>query len=226
MMSEMIALTAADGHEFDAYVARPNGPPTAALVVIQEIFGVNDHIRRVADNFANAGYLAVAPALFDRYEKNVQLDYSGEGWQTAMGFAKQLNMDWIAADVRATIAYTRKEGGVKTGIVGYCLGGSVAWAAAANMPVDAAVGYYGGMIASRLLDQAPRVPILLHFGEHDDHIPMSDVDSIKAAYPDVPLYTYDAGHGFNCDARESYDAPAAKLALERTMAFFVEHLEG
>ena len=224
-MSEMVKLTSADGHDFGAYVARPNGPPTAALVVIQEIFGVNAHIRSVADNFAAAGYLAVAPALFDRYERDVQLGYSGEDWQHARSIASRLNMEWTAADVLAALEYTRSEGGVKTGVVGYCLGGSIAWMAAAHLPVDAAVGYYGGMIA-RFLDQAPKCPILLHFGEKDDHIPMSDVEKIKAAYPDVPVYTYDAEHGFNCDMRESYDAPSAKLALERTMAFLAEHLKG
>ena len=223
-MSEMIALTAADGHEFGAYVARPDRPPKAALVVIQEIFGVNAHIRSVADNFANAGYLAVAPALFDRYEKNVQLGYSGENMQKAVAFARQMNMDWIAADTLAAVTYAHEAVKAKVGVVGYCLGGSVAWIAAGGMPVDAAVGYYGGFIA-RLLDQAPKVPVMLHFGEKDDHIPLSDVEKIKAAYPDVPVYTYDAGHGFNCDARDSYDAPAARLALERTMAFFAEHLD-
>ena len=223
-MSEMVSLTSADGHEFGAYVARPNGPPKAALVVIQEIFGVNGHIRSVADNFANAGYLAVAPALFDRYERNVQLAYSGEDWQHARSIAQKLNMEWTAADTSAAIDYARKEtGGLKTGIVGYCLGGSVAWMAAAHLPVDAAVGYYGGMI-TKFLDQAPKCPILLHFGDKDTHIPMSDVEKIKAAYPDVPVYVYDAEHGFNCDARESYDAPSSRLALDRTMDFLGEHL--
>ena len=223
-MSEMVSVTAADGHKFAAYVARPSGPPVGALVVIQEIFGVNAHIRSVADNFANAGYLAVAPALFDRYEADVQLGYSGEDMQKAMAIRLKINMDWAAADTLAAVTYARDKGRTKVGVVGYCLGGSVAWMAAATMPVDAAVGYYGGHIA-RLLDQPPRVPVLLHFGEKDDHIPASDVEKIKAAYPEVPVYSYEAGHGFNCDARGSYDAPSAKLALERTMAFLEQYVK-
>ncbi len=224
-MGEQVTLKAADGHEFGAYVAKPEGTPKAALVVVQEIFGVNEHIRSVADGFAQAGYLAIAPALFDRYEANVQLGYSGEDMQKAMSFIPKLNMEWAAADTLAAVTYARDEYKTKVGVVGYCLGGSVAWFAAATMPVDAAVGYYGGFIA-KSLDHGPKAPILLHFGELDAHIPLSDVEQIKAAYPDVPVYTYHADHGFNCDARGSYDAPSAKLALERTLAFFAEHLTG
>jgi carboxymethylenebutenolidase len=221
----MIKLKAADGHAFDAYVAKPEGTPKAALVVVQEIFGVNGHIRRVTDNFASQGYLSIAPALFDRYEQGVNLGYSGEDMQKAMTFVPKLNMQWHLADVAAAVAHVRDEYKTKVGVVGYCLGGSVAWLAAAHLPISAAVGYYGGSI-SKSLDQAPKVPIMLHFGKKDAHIPVEDVEKIKAAYPDVPVYLYDADHGFNCDARGSYDEPSAKQALERTLAFLAEHLAG
>ncbi len=224
-MGEQVTLKAADGHEFGAYVATPEGTPKAALVVVQEIFGVNEHIRSVTDGFAAAGYLAIAPALFDRYERDVELGYDGADMQKAMTFVPRLNMQWAAADTLAAVTYARDEYKTKVGVVGYCLGGSVAWFAAATMPIDAAVGYYGGFIA-KSLDHAPKAPIILHFGEKDAHIPLSDVEKIKAAYPDVPVYTYDADHGFNCDARGSYDAPSARLALERTLAFLDEHLTG
>ncbi len=224
-MGDYRTLTAADGHSFGAYVATPEATPKAALVVVQEIFGVNEHIRSVADGFAAQGYLAVAPALFDRYQQDVQLGYSGEDWKTAMSFMPNFNMDWAVADTEAAVTYARDEYKTEVGVVGYCLGGSIAWLSAAKLPITAAVGYYGGFIA-KFLDQAPKCPILLHFGEKDDHISPEDVAKIKAAYPAVPVYTYDAGHGFNCDARESYDAPSARLALERTLSFFAEHLQG
>ena len=225
-MKEAVKLSATDGHTFDAYVATPSGEPKAALVVVQEIFGVNAHIRSVADHFASEGYLAIAPALFDRYERGVELGYDGQDMEKAMSFIPKLNMEWTAADVRAAVVYARDEYKTKVGVVGYCLGGSVAWLAAAHMPIDAAVGYYGGFIA-KFLDQGPEAPIMLHFGEKDDHIPPSDIEKIKAAYPQIPVYTYaTAGHGFNCSARGSYDEPSAKLALGRTLAFLGEHLSG
>jgi carboxymethylenebutenolidase len=222
-MSERVKLQAADGFEFEAYVAKPEGTPKAAMVVIQEIFGVNTHIRAVADSYAAEGYLAVAPALFDRYERGFEVGYDGEGWQKGMEKAQKLNFDWIGADTLAAVEYARKSQGGKVGIVGYCLGGSVAWMAAAQMPVDAAVGYYGGNI-SKMNAMQPKVPTLLHFGAKDDHIPHSDIDAIKAAHPDVPVYLYDAGHGFNCDLRDSYDKASADEARERTLAFFAKNL--
>jgi carboxymethylenebutenolidase len=222
-MSETARLHAADGHEFDAYVAKPEATPRAALVVIQEVFGVNHHIRAIADRFAREGYLAVAPALFDRYQRGFEAGYDAQGMETGSAIAKQINMDWAAADTLAAVGYARDEYKTEVGIVGYCFGGSVAWMAAASMPVSAAVGYYGGYIAS-FKDMKLKAPVMLHFGAHDDHIPMSDVDAIKAAHPEVPVYTYDAGHGFNCDERASYNEAAATEAGERTLAFFKEHL--
>ncbi len=226
-MSETIKLTAADGHTLNAYLAHPQGTPRAALVVVQEIFGVNAHIRSVADHFASHGYLAIAPALFDRKERGVELGYEGADMQKAMSLlpSKPEDIEGALTDIGAAVAYARDEYKTQVGVVGYCWGGSMAWLAAAQLPIAAAVGYYGGFIA-KFLDQAPKVPLLLHFGKHDDHIPMADIEKIQAAYPQIPVYLYDAGHGFNCSSRGSYDAPSAKLALERTLSFFAEHLSG
>ena len=227
-MAETVKLTAADGHTLDAYVAEPAGEPRAALVVVQEIFGVNGHIRSVTDHFAAEGYLAIAPALFDRKERGVDLGYEGADMQKAMTLIPKTpeDMQHALTDVAAAVAYVQDEYRTKVGVVGYCWGGTIAWLAAAELPITAAVGYYGGMIA-KFLEDAPKVPIILHFGKKDDHIPMEDIEKIRAAYPEVPVYLYDdAGHGFNCSVRGSYDAPSAKEALERTLAFFAEHLAG
>lgn len=221
-MSQTIKLTAADGVTIDAYRADPAGTPRGGLVVLQEIFGVNPHIRRVADGFAAEGYLVIAPALFDRVKPGVELGYTQEGMSAGIGLMGQVDQEKALLDVAAAVKAAAAGG--KVGVVGYCWGGSLAYAAACSGEgLAAAVGYYGGNIA-KSLDRKPKVPLMLHFGERDAHIPMSDVDRIKAALPDVPVYTYDADHGFNCDARGSYDKPSAATALERTLAFFARHL--
>jgi carboxymethylenebutenolidase len=222
-MNEHVTLKAVDGHELDAYVAKPAGEPIAGLVVIQEVFGVNAHIRSIADGYAKDGFLAVAPALFDRLERGVDIGYEGEDRQKAMALAKQLNMDNLLKDTEAAIEYTRERVGKKAGIIGYCLGGSLAWLAACRMNVDAAVGYYGGYIAQYASEQ-PKCPVMLHFGKLDKHIPLESVAKIQAAHPEVPIYLYDADHGFSCDARSSYEPASAKLARERSLSFFKEHL--
>ncbi len=224
-MSETVKLHSADGFEFSAYVAQPAGTPKAAIVIVQEIFGVNHHIRAVTDRYAAEGYLAIAPAIFDRYQEGFEVGYDPAGIEQAMAILSKLNMDWTKADVLAAVEYGRDEYKTKVGVVGFCLGGSVAWLAAAEMPIDAAVGYYGGNIA-KFKDAQLKAPILLHFGLKDDHIPQTDVEAIKAAHPEVPVYTYEAGHGFNCDERGSYDAASAEQARARTLAFLAEHLEG
>ncbi len=222
-MSEHVTLKAEDGHELDAYVARPSGDPIAALVVVQEVFGVNVHVRSVADGYAKDGFFAVAPALFDRFERGVELKYDGEDMQKAMAFAKRLNTDDLLKDTAAAIAYGRKQTGKKTGVIGYCLGGSIAWLAACRLKIDAAVGYYGGQIAQHA-DEQPKCPVMLHFGKQDSHIPQEAVAKIQAAHPEVLIYLYDAGHGFNCDVRASYDAASAKLAREHSLLFLKENL--
>ena len=225
-MGEMVTLHATDGHELGAYVAKPEGTPKAALVVVQEAFGVNHHIRSVTDRFAGEGYLAVAPALFDRYERGFEAGYDAAGMERGMAVVSKLNMDWAQADVLAAVEYARDEYKTRVGVVGFCLGGFLAWMAALHMPVSVAVGYYGGYIV-RFKDAEPKAPVMLHFGGDDDHIPQSDVQAIEAAHPKVPVFVYDgAGHGFSCDERASYNEAAAKQAWGRTLGFLKEHLGG
>jgi carboxymethylenebutenolidase len=221
--TKQIALRAADGQELGAYVAWPSGEPVAGLVVIQEIFGVNAHIRRVADSYARDGFLAIAPALFDRIEKGVELAYEGSDAARARSFIPRLDMETAMLDVEAALQYAAKSTESKVGAIGYCWGGTLAWLAASRLPVQAAVGYYGGRIAGYLNEQ-PRCPVMLHFGTQDAHIPKADVDKIQAAHPEIDIFRYDAGHGFNCDARSSYNPEAAKVARERSLAFLIQHL--
>lgn len=223
-MGEHVQLRAFDDHEFDAYVARPAGNPTAGLVVVQEAFGVNRHIRSVTDGFAKDGFLAVAPALFDRMERGVELGYTGGDVQKGIGLARRIDPAKAMLDIEAALDDTRRETGKKAGVVGYCLGGSMAWLAATRLHPDAAVGYYGGMII-RFAAETPRAPVMLHFGLEDQHIPKAEIDEkVAAAHPEIPIFWYQAGHGFNCDDRASYNAEAAKLARQRTLEFLRRHL--
>lgn len=222
-MGQRIELRAADGFELGAWESMPDGAPKGAVVVIQEIFGVNSHIRDVVDGYAEAGYAAVAPQIFDRVEPNVELGYEeadmGRGIELAF---QKLQMPNTLADIQAAIDHASAHGPV--GVVGYCFGGLLTWLAACELNgVAAASSYYGGGVAGEA-ERSPKCPIIMHFGELDAHIPMSDVDKVKAAQPDVPVYVYAADHGFNCDHRGSYDAPSADLARQRTLAFFAEHL--
>jgi carboxymethylenebutenolidase len=225
-MGKTITLTADDGFSLSAYLAEPEGSPRGGIVVVQEIFGVNSHIRSVADGYAADGYLAIAPALFDRAERDVELGYEQadieEGIKIARGGA--LEMSNVMRDVRAAATEVGRAG--KVGVVGYCWGGMVASLAAIELPdvISAAVGYYGGGVAG-LVDRKPQVPLLLHFGEHDHAIPLSDVDKVRDAWPDATVHVYeDAEHGFNCDRRASFHAPSAKVARERSLAFFADNL--
>jgi carboxymethylenebutenolidase len=222
-MSESIILHASDGHLLAAYVARPANQPIAGLVIIQEIFGVNAHIRSVADGFANDGFLAVAPALFDRIKPGIELGYEGADVQTAMSLIPKIDVEKAVIDVAAAIDYAAEATGKKVGVVGYCFGGSIAWLAATRLHPAAAVGYYGGQIA-KYAAETPNCPVMLHFGRQDTHIPPTVAEAVQAAHPAVEIYWYDAGHAFNCDARASYNAAAAQLARERTLAFFKKHL--
>ncbi|MDA0979418.1 MAG: dienelactone hydrolase family protein [Proteobacteria bacterium] len=222
-MGELITLTAADGFVFDAYEAKPAGAPKGCVVVIQEIFGVNSHIREVCDGYAAAGYDAVAPAIFDRVEKGIELGYEeadmGRGIEIARG---KLNPADALADIQAAINYQAGKG--KVGVVGYCFGGLMTWLAACQLDnVSCASSYYGGGLVQQK-DLQPKVPTILHFGKLDAHIPMSDVEQIQQAHPDLPVHVYDADHGFNCDHRASYDRAAAEIALKRTLELFETHL--
>src|ERR1700754_2193688 len=213
----MITLAAEDGHRFSAYRADPPSTPRGTLVVLQEIFGVHAHIRRVCDGFAADGYVAIAPALFDRAERNVELGYDEAGFAKGRELVGAVGLDGAARDIGATIASLAG----RIGVVGYCWGGGLAWLAAARFrQVQAAVGYYGRLIATSLLDETPHAPMILHYGEHDPHIPMSDVAKVQAAHPEMSIFTYDAGHGFNCEDRADFNPKAASLARARTIEFF------
>jgi len=222
-MGEHTKITAADGFTLDAYQAAPSGTPKGAVVVIQEIFGVNPHIREVVDGYAADGYFAIAPAIFDRAEKNVELGYDEAGMQAGIDLAfNKIDMGNTLKDLQATIGVAAKHG--KVGVVGYCFGGLLTWLAACELNgVSAASSYYGGGVAAQK-DRTPKCPVIMHFGELDAHIPMDQVEAVKAAHPDIPVYVYAADHGFNCDHRASYDASAAALAKERTLALFAEQL--
>lgn len=222
-----ITLTAADGFEFSAYVVEPEGTPRGAVVVIQEIFGVNSHIRSVADGYAAQGYLAVAPGTFERAQKGVQLGYTGPDMQEGVRLkaaVEALPAPGVLQDIQAAVSYAAKAG--KVGIVGYCYGGLLVWRSAALVTgLSAAVEYYGGGATTESeIARKPQVPVIAHFASQDDHISLESVEALKKAHPEVPVYVYDAHHGFNCDQRGSYDAPSAKLALERSLAFFKQHL--
>ncbi len=220
-MSEWVKLTAADGVELSAYVARPEGEPKAGLVVVQEIFGVNSHIQSVADEWAKDGFLVIAPAMFDRIEKDVFLDYSEAGWAKAMELYPRLDFDKSLLDVNAALAWLHAQSMQKVGVVGYCFGGTMAWLASCRLRVDAAVGYYGGGIAN-FLGEHPHNPIMLHFGGQDTHITPETIAKIQFAHPEVPIFVYEnAGHAFNRSADpHAYVADAARLAKARSLMFF------
>ena len=222
-MSEYITLKAADGHELSAYIARPTGQPIAGLVVVQEIFGVNAHIRFVADGYAKDGFLAVAPALFDRIERGVELGYDGEDAQKARSFIPKLDAEQALLDVAAALDFATAETGKKAGVIGYCFGGTLAWLASTRLHPAAAIGYYGGRIG-QYANETPTAPVQLHFGKQDAHIPAEEVEKIHSAHPAVEIHWYDAGHGFNCNPRASYNPEAAKLARERSLRFLKQHL--
>jgi carboxymethylenebutenolidase len=224
-MGDAISLTASDGHAFSAYETAPAGPVRGGLVVIQEIFGVNAHIRKVADGYAMDGYRVIAPALFDRAEPGVELGYEGADRDRGIALRRQIEIDHMLLDVAAAIAAF--EGAGKIGIVGYCLGGSLAWLAATRLSgLAAAVGYYGGMIAANL-DETPRCPVMLHFGEEDGGISMADVEKIRASVDPGTVQVFScpgAGHAFNRDASAAWHEPSARLARERTLAFLRQHV--
>jgi carboxymethylenebutenolidase len=217
-MGQMIELKTKDGQTISAYKAEPSGKPRGGVVVIQEIWGVNSHIRNVADGYAKEGYVAVAPAIFDRVEKGITMDqYTQETMGRGFSLMQKVNQDKAMLDIQAAVDEASKAG--KVGVVGFCFGGRLAWLAAARVNgISASVPYYGGGIPD-LASEKPKVPVILHFGEKDQHIPVASVQQFQKAHPDLPVYMYNADHGFNCDQRGSYDAASAKLARERTLEF-------
>ena len=223
-MGQTITLTASDGFKLGAYRADPAIAPKAAVVVIQEIFGVNSHIRSICNRLANEGYVAVAPAIFDRIEPNFQSGYSPDEVAVARKFVAAPDWPAMLRDTQAAIDAAKDIGPV--GIIGFCLGGSVAYAAATKLKgLTAAVGYYGGAVV-RFADDKPTVPTQLHFGEKDTGSPLSDVETIKTKRPEVEVFVYPgAQHGFGCDERASYDKPSSDLAWQRSLAFFSKSLK-
>ena len=221
----MIELEASDGHTFGAYRAQPDGKTRAGLVVIQEIFGVNSHIRNVADRFAAVGFDALAPALFDRTERGLELGYQPDDIDRGRAVRARVSNDEALLDLDAAIRFLARTGR-PVAVVGYCWGGSLAWAAATRLRgLACAVSYYGGEVA-KMADEQPHCPVMLHFGETDHAIPMEQVETVRAKHAALPLFTYPAGHGFSCDARGSFHAPSAALALKRTVAFLNTHTGG
>jgi carboxymethylenebutenolidase len=220
-MERMIGLTAADGHRLQAYEAMPAGAARGGVVIVQEIFGVNDHIRRVADGYAADGYRVIAPALFDRVRPGIELGYTDADIAEGRKIRGQVTFEQALADVEAA---RKALGDGSIGIVGYCWGGTVTWLAAARLSgFAAAASYYGGGIG-QFAAEHPRCATQCHFGEKDHAIPLTEVAAVRDANPTVEVCTYPAGHGFNCDARASFDAAAAKRARERTLAFFRKHV--
>ena len=226
-MGQFIDLTAADGTTFPAYVAEPAGRPKAAVVVVQEIFGVNSHIQSVADGYAAEGYLAVAPSTFHRVRPGVDLGYTEADMKAGFELktaAEALPPPGVLQDIQAAVDHASRAGEV--GIVGYCWGGLLAWRAAAGVKgLAAAVPYYGGgMTTPEESARTPAVPVLAHFGNNDHWIPLPTIEDFSKAHPEVEVHVYPCGHGFNCDQRGSHDADAARLARERTLAFFARTL--
>lgn len=222
-MSETVQLHTQDSHVLDAYVVKPQGTPIGSLVVLQEIFGVNQSIREIADGFARDGFFVVAPALFDRYEKNVDLGYESADMQKAFALMHKLSVETALLDVQAALAYAEAQTGKKSAVLGFCYGGKLAWLTSTRLHPVAAVGYYAGGIGEFAAEK-PNAPTILHFGSKDSHIPKEQVDKVTAAHADVPVYWYDADHAFANHARPSYNKEAAALARERSLAFLKDHL--
>jgi carboxymethylenebutenolidase len=228
MMGEKIKLTAEDGHELGAYVARPTGEPIGAVVIIQEIFGVNPSIRGVADHYAKEGFLAIAPAIFDRFERDLELGYCPDDMKKAFALYPQLDPNVTLRDVAAAFHHAT-QGGLATGVLGFCYGGLTSWLAATRgedhkMQPGCCVGYYPGGVG-KVAGEEPVCPVMLHFGAADDHIGKDQVDAVRSAHPEVEIFLYEGvGHAFANPDRPSYDAAAGKLADERSLAFLKANL--
>lgn len=221
-MGEFTTLMARDGHEFNAWLAAPTGAARGAVVIAQEIFGVNRHIRAVADGYAAAGYVTIAPCLYDRVRRGIELGYSEPEVQQGRGYRLQIPTEKTLLDLTSSINVIKHAG--RVAVVGYCWGGTLAYLAACELPVACAVSYYGGQIKDHLA-KPPRRPVLYHFGEKDPYIPASDIEKIRAADPTGEFHLYPADHGFNCEERGSYEPASAKLAFTRTHAFLTAQME-
>jgi carboxymethylenebutenolidase len=215
-LGSTVTIVAADGHALPAYVRAPARPPRAGIVVLQEIFGLNAHIRSLADAFASRDFYAVAPPLFDRVERGVELDY--ETVEPGRALVARLDPAQTMLDIAAAVTHATTAG--KVFVAGYCWGGALAYLAACRLPVAAAACYYGRLIVDHL-DEAPRCPVVYHYGDRDPHISADDIARVRTARPEGIFHVYaGAGHGFSCDARGDYRPEAAALALRRTLALF------
>jgi carboxymethylenebutenolidase len=223
-MGGTLTVKAVDEHVLSLYLAQPTAEPIAGLVVIQEVFGVNRHIRSIADSYAKDGFFAVAPALFDRIEPGVELGYDASDGRRGMALRQKLDLTKALADVDAALGFASNETRKKVGVIGYCFGGLLAWLSATRLRPDVAVGYYAGQIGN-FASEMPKAPVQLHFGRLDRHIPADEVEKVHTAHPAVEIHWYEgAGHGFNCDMRESYKAEAAALARGRALDFLKRNL--
>ena len=228
-MGQFVELMAADGTAIRAWAAEPDGPVRGAVVVVQEIFGVNAHIRAVTDRFAARGFVAMAPDLFARVEPDVELGYSAADVTDGMRLktaADALPGDGVMQDIRAAAQWAHQRTGGKVGVVGFCWGGLLTWRAAEQVEdIAAAVCYYGGgMTVQPDIARTPRVPVLAHFGARDAHISVPSVQAFSHAHPEAQVHVYEADHGFNCDQRASFDQSSAVQAKDRTLEFFDQHL--
>jgi carboxymethylenebutenolidase len=221
MQGNIIELTAADGHRLAAYKVLPDGQPKGGVVILQEIFGMTAQMKRCTDRYAEAGYISILPALFDRVERDLVLDYAD--FQTGGKTSVSIDEQDLLADMDA--ARNNVAGAGRTAAVGFCFGGSNAYLAACNLDVDCAVAYYGGGIGQLMGRMEPRVPVMYHFGSEDTYIPPSTINKIRKINADGVVHVYEgAGHGFSCDDRHGYDPEAAHLAERRTLEFLGEHL--
>ena len=221
-MGEDIRLKSKAG-EIGAYIAAPKGTPKGGIVVIQEIFGVNQHIRAVTDQFAADGYLALAPRFFDHLKTGVELGYTPDTIAEGRKYVTELGVDKTVQDVEAAIEELKKRGARKVGVTGFCWGGTITWLSATRLKPDAAVAYYGGGIYGTK-SETPKVPTMMHFGDKDMHIPMAHVNELRKLHPGVQIFDYPADHGFHCNERGSWDAAASKQAMARTLEFFGKHV--
>lgn len=229
-MGEWTQLKTQDGHELGAYIAKPEGPTIGALVVVQEIFGVNPHIRSIADSYAREGFLCVAPALFDRIERNLELSYTPDDMKKAFALYPQLKPDLSLLDVAAAYQRAKELSGKDAGVIGFCYGGLVTWVAATRgedveMQPACCVCYYPGGIGN-VATEEPSCPVMIHFGANDTHIGKDQVDAVRKVHPDVEVFVYEgAGHAFNRDPDpNSYHAASASQARERTLAFLKQNI--
>ena len=218
-------LTSADGFEFDAYYCEATGETRGGVIVVQEIFGVNDHIRDVTERFAAVGYTAIAPALYDRWHLSFNGGYNGDDMAVGRDLKAQANaeLEKVMMDVEAARDKLAALG--KVGITGFCWGGFVAWMAACRLDVQASAAYYGGGIID-FNDEEPKCQTIAHFGAQDQSIPMDDVEAIKGAHPKAEIFIYEADHGFHCDQRQQFDPRAANVASMRTIRLFDSTLTG